>query len=107
MPAKTLPCTSSAADKPDVLPEQLPTRRQILAKLEQEKAELANLKKDPLQLDPDEDSRLRLQAIRGGPTSAPSKDAVAAAKPYRSSQVCWELPTSPLFPAQLLFLSPG
>lgn len=44
---------------------QLPSRRQILAKLEAEKQSLADLKKDPIALDPDAESLARLKALKG------------------------------------------
>ena len=44
---------------------QLPSRRQILAKLEAEKQALADLKKDPIALDPDAESLARLKALSG------------------------------------------
>ena len=44
---------------------QLPSRRQILAKLEAEKQALADLKKDPIALDPDAESLARLKALKG------------------------------------------
>ena len=43
---------------------QLPSRRQILAKLEAEKQALADLKKDPIALDPDAESLARLKALK-------------------------------------------
>ena len=61
---------------------QLPSRRQILAKLEAEKQALADLKKDPLALDPDAESLARLKALNGE-AERPAKAHV----PVRTAQV--------------------
>ncbi|BDA48692.1 probable peptidyl-prolyl cis-trans isomerase at N-terminal half [Coccomyxa sp. Obi] len=60
---------------------ELPTRRQVLAKLAAEKQALADMKKDVIQVDPDEESRQRLRQIRGE-VDAPMK----AAPPARTAQ---------------------
>lgn len=62
---------------------QLPSRRQILAKLEAEKQELADMKKDPIALDPDAESLARLKALKGEPQK-PAKPQM----PLRTAQVC-------------------
>jgi len=61
---------------------QLPSRRQILAKLEAEKQALADLKKDPIALDPDAESLARLKALKGE-AERPAKPQV----PVRTAQV--------------------
>lgn len=61
---------------------QLPSRRQILAKLEAEKQALADLKKDPIALDPDAESLARLRALKGE-AERPEKAQV----PVRTAQV--------------------
>lgn len=61
---------------------QLPSRRQILAKLEAEKQALADLKKDPIALDPDAESLARLKALKGE-AQRPEKAPV----PVRTAQV--------------------
>jgi len=45
---------------------ELPSRRQILAKIRAEQAEEAQLRIDPNDIDPDEEARLRLKALRQG-----------------------------------------
>ena len=62
---------------------QLPSRRQILAKLEAEKQALADLKKDPISLDPDAESLARLKALKGE-AERPAKAQI----PVRTAQVC-------------------
>ena len=57
---------------------ELPSRRQLLAKIRAEKAELAVLKAEPSAADPDAESLRRLQALRAGPGAAP---AAAPARP--------------------------
>ena len=61
---------------------QLPSRRQILAKLEAEKQALADLKKDPIALDPDAESLARLKALKGE-AERPAKPQL----PIRTAQV--------------------
>lgn len=61
---------------------QLPSRRQILSKLEAEKQALADLKKDPIALDPDAESLARLKALKGE-AQRPEKAQV----PVRTAQV--------------------
>ena len=61
---------------------QLPSRRQILAKLEAEKQDLADLKKDPNSLDPDAESLARLKALKGE-AQRPAKPQL----PVRTAQV--------------------
>ena len=63
---------------------QLPSRRQILAKLEAEKQELADMKKDPIALDPDAESLARLKALKGE-TQKPAKPQL----PVRTAQVAF------------------
>ena len=62
---------------------QLPSRRQILAKLEAEKQELADMKKDPIAFDPDAESLARLKALKGEPQK-PAKPQLRV----RTAQVC-------------------
>lgn len=62
---------------------QLPSRRQILAKLEAEKQALADLKKDPIALDPDAESLARLKALKGG-----AERPLTAQVPVHTAQVC-------------------
>ena len=62
---------------------QLPSRRQILAKLEAEKQALADLKKDPIALDPDAESLARLKALKGE-----AERPLTAQVPVRTAQVC-------------------
>eukprot|EP00197_Chlamydomonas_leiostraca_P007296 CAMPEP_0202869428 /NCGR_PEP_ID=MMETSP1391-20130828/12447_1 /ASSEMBLY_ACC=CAM_ASM_000867 /TAXON_ID=1034604 /ORGANISM="Chlamydomonas leiostraca, Strain SAG 11-49" /LENGTH=225 /DNA_ID=CAMNT_0049549741 /DNA_START=80 /DNA_END=754 /DNA_ORIENTATION=+ len=54
---------------------QLPSRMQVLLQLKQEKEELAQLRADPLQLDPDAEARKRLAEIRGELAGTASKAA--------------------------------
>lgn len=49
---------------------ELPSRRQILAKVRAEQAEEAQLRIDPNDIDPDEEARLRLKALREGAIGA-------------------------------------
>ncbi|DBA76983.1 hypothetical protein WJX77_003955 [Trebouxia sp. C0004] len=58
---------------------ELPSRRQILAKLEAEKQTLADLKKDPIALDPDAESLARLKALKGE-AERPAKPPVRTAQ---------------------------
>lgn len=44
---------------------ELASKRQIMAKLQADKAELAALKENPSEIDPDAESRARLRALRG------------------------------------------
>lgn len=60
---------------------QLPSRRQLLAKVRAEKAELASLKAEPHAVDANAESLKRLQALR-----APSGGWAAAAPSYRTAQ---------------------
>ncbi|KAK2077917.1 hypothetical protein QBZ16_003785 [Prototheca wickerhamii] len=60
---------------------ELPSRRQLLAKIRAEKAELAALKAEPSAADPDAESLRRLQALRAGPGAARGAGA-----PYRTAQ---------------------
>ena len=61
---------------------QLPSRRQILAKLEAEKQDLADMKKDPIALNPDAESLARLKAIKGE-----AERPIKAQVPVRTAQV--------------------
>ena len=61
---------------------QLPSRRQILAKLEAEKQDLADMKKDPIALNPDAESLARLKAIQGE-----AERPLPAKVPVRTAQV--------------------
>ncbi|KAK9811623.1 hypothetical protein WJX72_007182 [[Myrmecia] bisecta] len=45
---------------------ELPSRRQILARMQKEKEDLAKLKQDPIAVNPDAESLQRLKALRGG-----------------------------------------
>jgi cyclophilin family peptidyl-prolyl cis-trans isomerase len=49
---------------------ELPSRRQILAKIRAEQAEEAQLRVDPNDIDPDEEAKLRLKALREGAAAA-------------------------------------
>jgi cyclophilin family peptidyl-prolyl cis-trans isomerase len=49
---------------------ELPSRRQILAKIRAEQAEEVQLRTDPNDIDPDEEARLRLKALREGAIGA-------------------------------------
>ncbi|KAK9839477.1 hypothetical protein WJX81_004402 [Elliptochloris bilobata] len=60
---------------------ELPSRRQILSRMVAQKEEEANLKKDPLQVNPDQESLQRLKLIRGE-VDAPMR----APKPARTAQ---------------------
>ncbi|KAK9797381.1 hypothetical protein WJX73_008458 [Symbiochloris irregularis] len=65
---------------------ELPSRRQILAKIRAEKEENANYKKDPLQVNPDADSLQRLRALRGEAEPSAGPSATQAAAPAAESQ---------------------
>ena len=68
---------------------QLPSRRQILAKLEAEKQTLADLKKDPIALDPDAESLARLKALKGeAERPVPAQVPVPTAQVYFASLPC-------------------
>lgn len=64
---------------------QLPGRMEMLLRLKQEKEEMAKLRADPLQVDPDAEARKRLAEIRGeapgqgkGPSSAAAQGTTRA-----------------------------
>ena len=73
---------------------QLPSKRQIVQRMEAEKKELADLKKGVAFVDPDQESLQRLRALRGE-IDQPMK----AAPPMRTAQV---LPFWKIWPRDLL-----
>ncbi|GAB4822098.1 hypothetical protein N2152v2_009144 [Parachlorella kessleri] len=63
---------------------ELPSRRQILAKLRAEKEELAKMKDDPFQVNPDEESLARLKALKGADDALPGR--APPSLPVRTAQ---------------------
>lgn len=69
---------------------QLPSKRQIMAKILKEREEAASLKQDPVFVDPDAEARARLKALQGGGDGGGAAAAAGgeggAKAPYKTAQ---------------------
>ncbi|KAI3435791.1 hypothetical protein D9Q98_001849 [Chlorella vulgaris] len=69
---------------------ELPSKRQIMAKILKEREEAASLKQDPVFVDPDAEARARLKALQGGGDGGGAAAAAGgeggAKAPYKTAQ---------------------